>query len=62
MDQHDKKDSEKQAGEAYESPKLVRVSLRAEEAVLGHCKVTGAMGPVGGTCGNAAIMCRVLGS
>lgn len=44
MEEHDK-DNENQPEKAYESPKLVRVSLRPEEAVLGHCKVSGASGP-----------------
>lgn len=44
MEQHDK-DNENEPGKDYESPKLVRVSLRPEEAVLGHCKVSGASGP-----------------
>jgi hypothetical protein len=34
----------------YESPKLTTISLRPEEAVLGHCKVAGTGGP-GGICG-----------
>ena len=29
----------------YEPPKVVRVPLRPEEAVLGHCKISGAGGP-----------------
>jgi hypothetical protein len=65
MDQHDKKDNEKQAGEGYESPKLVRVSLRPEEAVLGHCKVTGSGGPasLGLNCHPTMLpVCRVPGS
>ncbi|MHB8499868.1 MAG: hypothetical protein ACYDCG_08735 [Candidatus Acidiferrales bacterium] len=46
---------------AYEPPKVIRVSLRPEEAVLGHCKVTGAAGPVATSCGSA-LACRTLGS
>jgi hypothetical protein len=34
----------------YQSPLVVRVSLRPEEAVLGHCKVTGIAGPAGAGC------------
>ncbi len=42
----------------YASPKLTTISLRPEEAVLGHCKVSGSGGPVGscmplGTCPNS---------
>jgi hypothetical protein len=47
---------------AYEAPKVLRVSLRPAEAVLGHCKVTGAAGPVSGSCRSGAIICRVPGS
>lgn len=36
----------------YEKPALLRVSLRPEEAVLGHCKISSASGPAsgGGSC------------
>jgi hypothetical protein len=30
----------------YEAPKLVRISLRPEEAVLGNCKNSSSAGPV----------------
>ena len=30
---------------AYRPPQVVRVSLRPEEAVLGHCKISGGSGP-----------------
>jgi hypothetical protein len=42
----------------YEPPKLVTISLRPEEAVLGHCKVAAGGGP-GGICG---ITCMTIGS
>jgi hypothetical protein len=42
----------------YEPPKLVTISLRPEEAVLGHCKVSGGGGP-SGICG---ILCSNVGS
>ena len=45
----------------YEAPKVIRVSLRPEEAVLGHCKVTGAAGPVPTSC-RSLVACRTLGS
>lgn len=32
----------------YEPPQLVAISLRPEEAVLGHCKISGSGGPSGG--------------
>ena len=44
----------------YEPPKVVAVSLRPDEAVLGHCKITGSAGPVSGSC--QALSCRSLGS
>jgi hypothetical protein len=34
----------------YEAPKLTTISLRPEEAVLGHCKTSGTGGPVQATC------------
>jgi hypothetical protein len=39
-DQNDKKFADQRAEEVYEAPKVIRVSLRPDEAVLGHCKVT----------------------
>jgi hypothetical protein len=49
--------------EAYEAPRVLRVSLRPAEAVLGHCKVSGAGGPVSsGSCGSRALPCRTPGS
>jgi len=46
----------------YEAPKLVRVSLRPAEAVLGHCKVNGSAGPVSGSCRSGVLVCRTPGS
>jgi hypothetical protein len=34
----------------YESPRLVVISLRPEEAVLGNCKNPSTAGPVASTC------------
>jgi hypothetical protein len=46
----------------YQAPQVARVSLRPEEAVLGHCKVSGAMGAVStGGC-IKGIPCRAPGS
>jgi len=45
----------------YQPPEVVRVSLRPEEAVLGHCKVTGTTGPVSGSC-KFPTPCPSLGS
>jgi hypothetical protein len=35
---------------SYDPPQLTVISLRPEEAVLGHCKVTGGTGPVTAGC------------
>jgi len=45
----------------YEPPKVVAVSLRPEEAVLGHCKIVGHGGPVSGSC-RSVVACKTLGS
>jgi hypothetical protein len=45
----------------YESPQLVTINLRPEEAVLGHCKISGGGGgPNPPTC--AALFCMSIGS
>ena len=44
----------------YERPKLVTISLRPEEAVLGHCKMAGVSGQVGASC--TTLFCRSIGS
>ena len=46
----------------YHPPLVVRVSLRPEEAVLGHCKVVGAAGPISGGCGRQFLRCNTFGS
>jgi hypothetical protein len=45
----------------YESPKIVTINLRAEEAVLGSCKISGSAGPNPGSC-VATTPCRNIGS
>ena len=60
-DEQDIQPLEKDAKGAYEPPKVIRISLRPEEAVLGHCKVTGATGPVSTSC-RSVVACRSLGS
>ena len=60
-DEDEKKPEERGADEPYEAPKIIRVSLRPDEAVLGHCKVTGAAGPVSGSC-FSVVSCRSIGS
>jgi len=44
----------------YEPPQLTTISLRPEEAVLGHCKISGTAGPGQSSC--AALFCMSLGS
>lgn len=44
----------------YEPPQLTAISLRPEEAVLGHCKISGSGGPVSSSCAN--LNCMTLGS
>jgi hypothetical protein len=44
----------------YEPPQLVTISLRPEEAVLGHCKIAGSAGSVGGSC--TVLFCNSIGS
>jgi hypothetical protein len=44
----------------YEPPQLTTISLRPEEAVLGHCKISGTAGPGQGSC--AALFCMSQGS
>lgn len=46
----------------YQPPKLRRVELRPEEAVLGNCKVSGVSGPGnGGTC-TMVTSCSTIGT
>jgi hypothetical protein len=45
----------------YEPPRLTTISLRPEEAVLGHCKIAGGSGPGGGP-GACGILCSSFGS
>jgi hypothetical protein len=45
---------------AYQSPRLTVISLRPDEAVLGHCKNASSAGPVGASCN--ALSCNVSGS
>jgi hypothetical protein len=57
-DEHKDPESKK----AYQSPKLSVISLRPEEAVLGHCKNASSAGPVSpANCTNLG-NCMVIGS
>jgi hypothetical protein len=57
----DDEENSNPAGKKYEPPVVTRISLRPEEAVLGHCKSLTASGPIGGTC-NAVGNCQTIGS
>jgi hypothetical protein len=48
----------------YETPRLKIISLRPEEAVLGHCKISGGAGPTqsAGPCDIFLAGCRSIGS
>jgi hypothetical protein len=48
----------------YEPPRLTTISLRPEEAVLGHCKISGGTGPTqtAGPCDILLAGCRSIGS
>lgn len=46
----------------YEPPQLAAISLRPEEAVLGHCKVAGGGGGLNGICGIIFGGCQNTGS
>lgn len=58
---NDSKKLGKNKKNTYKPPTVVRVSLRPEEAVLGHCKTTGSAGPVSGGC-RSGVPCRTQGS
>jgi hypothetical protein len=45
----------------YEAPQLTVISLRPEEAVLGHCKNASSGGPVSSACTNVG-GCSFIGS
>jgi hypothetical protein len=65
MVRQDKKENEQPEApqvESYEAPKVLRVSLRPAEAVLGHCKVTGSAGAVSASCRTVLGPCRTPGS
>jgi hypothetical protein len=45
----------------YAQPKIIVISLRPEEAVLGHCKNSSSGGPGGGGCQHVG-SCMAAGS
>jgi len=52
----------KETRKTYQSPRVTVISLRPEEAVLGHCKTTGQGGPVSIGCGVGTVPCNTPGS
>lgn len=58
---NDRAKPENEAKLPYKAPQVSRVSLRAEEAVLGHCKFSSSTAPVGGGCAGPT-RCKVPGS
>jgi hypothetical protein len=46
----------------YEAPHVIRISLRPEEAVLSHCKMAGAAGPISSACNVVIVPCSSVGS
>jgi len=46
---------------SYEAPKIVSISLRPEEAVLGNCKISASPGPHQSACA-IPTSCMTIGS
>ena len=46
----------------YEKPKLTKIRLDPETAVLGKCKTVGKRGPAKSDCGFPFPICREMGS
>lgn len=46
-----------QSKKPYEPPQLRAISLRPEEAVLGHCKTLNSGGSQGSSCSNFLLPC-----
>jgi hypothetical protein len=47
---------------SYKKPKLTRVKLDAQCAVLGFCKAMGGVGRRGARCGLPTLQCNAAGS
>jgi hypothetical protein len=59
----DEKHNSDDVRKAYEAPKVTRISLRPEEAVLGICKIMGHNGPFAGLGGCLSVTpCSAMGS
>lgn len=55
------KATDKPPAKRYEQPKVTVISLRPEEAVLGHCKNANSGGPGGSSCTHVG-SCTFTGS
>ena len=55
-----KDENQKPNRQRYEPPRVTVISLRPEEAVLGHCKNSTSSGPVAPTSTNTS--CSAIGS
>lgn len=53
-------DGSEKAKKEYQAPVITRISLRPEEAVLGHCKNGSSAGPVSPNCNITS--CSAIGS
>jgi hypothetical protein len=53
-------DSNSRKKKKYQAPMITVISLRPEEAVLGHCKSLNVSGPVAPTCSQTS--CSSVGS
>ena len=58
----EKAQNERKPKAPYQPPQVVRVSLRPEEAVLGHCKTLNGLmsGPFSNSC--RSVYCKTFGS
>lgn len=56
-----KDENEGQGKRTYQAPRVTTISLRPEEAVLGHCKSPSSAGPVGASCVTGGA-CKTQGS
>jgi hypothetical protein len=60
MSEERQDDEKNEPRKPYEAPQIVRVSLRPDEAVLGHCKIPGTAGPASASC--STLFCKTPGS
>ena len=61
MKDKSKEKSEEQR-KPYLKPEVRKITLIAEEAILGFCKASGGTGPAASSCGYGVIPCTTIGS